>query len=569
MEPAGAPTGSDYLNRSMSSRDETQLPAIVVAGSDDDLGVAKSDIGRRYGSDYDVRCWCDPQQAVDDLRNLRRDGREVALILVGAIAAEQPRLLPEMRSLHPRAKRAALLRWGDVKTWRPVLDALARGDLDHWIFRTESRGDEDFHYALTALLNAWAELRRPSDEVVQIIGDPTSPRAITMRDIFSRYHIPIGFYDAASSEGRRLLADYGLGPSPRLPIVVLRFRADLAPLQDPSDREIADAFGVEDVTLDGRHTFDLAIVGAGPAGLAAAVSASSEGIDTVVIERQAIGGQAGTTSLIRNYPGFSAGVSGSFLARAMFTQAWGLGARFLFMREVSSFEREEDGALRLVFRDETFLRARSVVFAMGVSYRRLEAPGVEELVGHGVFYTPALSEVRGLEGRPVAVVGGGNSAGQAAMHLSSYASSVTLLVRGPSLARSMSEYLIRALAEARNVNVRFRAEVAGAFGVGRLERITVRDVAGGGEEPLEAAALFVLIGSEPRTEWLEGVVALDRWGFVLVGADAGAAQGFAASVPGVFAAGDVRAGSVKRVASAVGEGAVVITQVHPYLTSPR
>jgi thioredoxin reductase (NADPH) len=552
----------------MSSPDETQLPAIVVAGSDDDLGVAKSEIGRRYGSDYDVRCWSDPQQAVDDLRNLRRDGREVALILVGAIAAEQPRLLPEMRSLHPRAKRAALLRWGDLKAGRPVLDALARGDLDHFTLRPGSRGDVYFHHALTALLNAWAELRRPSYEVVQIIGDPTSPRSIALRDVLSRYHVPFGFYDATSSEGRMLLADYGLGPSPRLPIVSLRFRADLAPLQDPSDREIADAFGV-DVTLDGRHTFDLAIVGAGPAGLAAAVSASSERIDTVVIERQAIGGQAGTTSLIRNYPGFSAGVSGSFLANAMFTQAWGLGARFLFMREVSSFEREEDGALRLVFRDGMFLRARSVLFAMGVSYRRLEAPGVEELVGRGVFYTPALSEVRGLEGRPVAVVGGGNSAGQAAMHLSSYASSVTLLVRGPSLAQSMSEYLIRALAEARNVTVRFRAEVAGAFGAGRLERITVRDVAGGGEEPLEAAALFVLIGSEPRTEWLEGVVALDRWGFVLVGADAGATQGFAASVPGVFAAGDVRAGSVKRVASAVGEGAVVISQVHAHLASPR
>lgn len=247
------------------------------------------------------------------------------------------------------------------------------------------------------------------------------------------------------------------------------------------------------VTLDGGHTFDLAIVGAGPAGLAAAVYASSEGLDTVVVERQAMGGQAGTISLIRNYPGFVAGVSGTYLANAMYRQARGLGARFLFTREVSRLEREADGALRLMFRDGTSLRARSVVLAMGVSYRRLEAPGVEELLGRGVFYTPALSETQGLEGRPVAVVGGGNSAGQAAMHLSSYASSVTLLVRGRSLAPSMSEYLIRAIAEAPNVTVRLRAEVARAFGAERLERITVRDLAVGGEETLDAAAPFVLI----------------------------------------------------------------------------
>jgi thioredoxin reductase (NADPH) len=550
----------------MAPRPEAKLPAIVVAGSNDDLGMARADIERRYGSDYDVRSWPDPQQATHDLRELRQDERDVALILMGVIAGDQSRLLAEMRALHPQAKRAALVRWGDMKAARPILDALARGDLDHWIIRPGSRGDEEFHLAIAGLLNAWAELRRPGYEAIQVVADPSSIRAVALRDLLNRNHIPFGFYDAASSEGRALLARHALDPSPRLPVVVLQFREDLAPLQDPSDSEIADAFGVN-VTVDGRHTFDLAIVGAGPAGLAAAVYASSEGLDAVVIERQSMGGQAGTTSLIRNYPGFTAGVSGTYLANAMYRQARSLGARFLFAHEVSRFEREPEGALRIAFRGGTSLRARSIVLAMGVAYRRLGAPGVEELVGRGVFYTPALSEAQGFQGRPVVVVGGGNSAGQAAMHLSSFASSVTLLVRGASLAPSMSRYLIRALAEAPNVTVRFRTEVAEASGAERLQRVVARDLAGGGEETLDAAALFVLIGSEPRTEWLDGIVARDRWGFVLVGAEAGAPQSLAASVRGVFAAGDVRAGSVKRVASAVGEGAVVISQVQAHLTS--
>ena len=394
-----------------------------------------------------------------------------------------------------------------------------------------------------------------------------SARAAEIRDRMNRNHVPFGSYEADDAAGRELLRRLGLDArTTRFPVVVLRFRSDLLPLQDPSDEELGEAFGVNAAIEPGR-VFDVAIVGGGPAGLAAAVYAASEGLATLVIERQAVGGQAGTTSLIRNYPGFPSGVSGARLASTMYQQAWGLGAEFVFMREVEALRRSDDGVLLLDLSGDSTVRASTVILATGVTYRRLEASGVDNLVGRGVYYSPAVTEAAGLRDQPVAVVGGGNSAGQAAVHLSGYASSVTLIVRGSSLARGMSEYLIRAIDAAPNVTVRYKTEVVAAVGASELESIVVRDVGTDAEEQLEVHGLFVLIGSQPHTDWLPESVKRDEWGFVTTGRDAGMdiAGPAESTLAGVFAVGDVRRGSIKRVASAVGEGAVVISHVHAYL----
>jgi thioredoxin reductase (NADPH) len=353
--------------------------------------------------------------------------------------------------------------------------------------------------------------------------------------------------------------------------VVLVFTAEPTVLADPTDLEIADAFGLM-TPVSPDELYDVIIVGAGPSGLAAAVYAASEGLRTLVAEQQAVGGQAGTSSMIRNYPGYSQGISGSKLAFRAFQQAWTFGAEFQFMR--SAVGIEADGDHRLVaFDDGSRARGRSVVISTGVTYRRLDVDTLEDLLGRGVFYGAAVSEAPSMEGQTVFVVGGGNSAGQAAMHLSDYARHVTVLVRGEALSTSMSDYLIRQLDEARNVDVRTRAAVVGGGGDGFLDHLVIRDLDSGEEVRHEAAGLFLLIGSQPHTEWLEGSVVRDEWGFVVTGDDL--ADGdwpeerspalVETSIPGVFAVGDVRRGSVKRVASAVGEGAIAIQLLHRYL----
>jgi len=346
-------------------------------------------------------------------------------------------------------------------------------------------------------------------------------------------------------------------------------------LEDPDDLEIADAFGLL-TPLDDQAVYDLVVAGSGPAGLGASVYAASEGLDTLVLEPEAIGGQAGTSSLIRNYPGFPTGISGNRLAFHAYQQAWSFGSTFHFMRSAQGI-CPEDGRIRITLSDGATVRTRTVVVATGASWRRIGVPELEALTGRGVFYGAAVSEAPAMRGRQVFVVGGGNSAGQAAVHLSRYADRVTVLVRRASLAETMSDYLIRELEALPNIDIRPRSQVVAGSGSDFLETITVRDL-DTGEETVEPGVLFVLIGSEPRTEWLGGALARDRWGFLLTGADLlteervrpawpldRAPALLETSLPGVFAAGDVRAGSVKRVASAVGEGALAITRVHAHL----
>jgi thioredoxin reductase (NADPH) len=428
---------------------------------------------------------------------------------------------------------------------------------------------------VTEILEDWTIRRGGSFHALRMIGDHWSPRTQYLRDTFTRNRIPVGFFDADSDEGRSILASMRL-TEPKLPVVQVRFRPGVPPLQDPTDLDIAEAFGLF-ASVDPDVVHDVVVVGSGPAGLGASVYAASEGLQTLVLEPEAVGGQAGTSSRIRNYFGFPTGISGNRLAFSAFQQAWSFGSEFCYGRWAQSLT-SANRLHRLTLTDGATVTSKAVIVATGASWRRLGVPALEALVGRGVFYGAAVSEAPAMRGRHVFVVGGGNSAGQAAVYLSRYADRVTVLIRRPSLAETMSEYLIRELEALPNVDIRPRAQVVGGTGTEFLESITVRDL-DTGAETVETGVLFLLIGSEPRTEWLAGTLARDRWGFLLTGS-ALQADGvepawpldrapalLETSLPGVFAAGDVRHGSVKRVASAVGEGALAVTLVHAYLAS--
>ena len=482
-------------------------------------------------------------------------------------------LVAGLRDAYPAARRGVVVSWGDFGRADEVFAAVADGSIEYFLIRPEQARDEEFHRSLTEILEEWSLARGGGFEAVRLVGDPASLRVHELRDTFNRNHIPLGYHEPDSAVGRTMIDR--VGPDARLPLISLRFTPQPTVLQDPTDIEIADAFGLT-LRLDPDQVRDVVVIGAGPAGLAAAVYGASEGLDTLVVEQQAVGGQAGTSSLIRNYPGFPRGISGARLAFSAFHQAWMFGATFLFMRSVVSLRSEGDVHV-LGMSDGTSVRSRTVVIAQGVTYRRLGVPELEELRGNGVFYGAAVTEAPQLQGCSVVVVGGGNSAGQAAVHLARFAGDVTVLVRGDGLAATMSDYLVREIDATATIHVESGVEVVGGGGAGRLERLVLRDRRTGAERERPADALFVLIGSEPRTEWLDGAVERDDWGFVVTGADLaggfGPATGHAdrmpgpleTSVPGVFAVGDVRRGSVKRVATGVGEGALAIPLVHRYL----
>ncbi len=561
-------------------RDDTaraQAAIVIVCREPGAREILNRELAKRYGADYQIVVCDRPAELETRMQDLLEVGLPVALVLAG-VDAQDPdgiEVLAGIRDIDPTTLRVAAVRWGDWESVRCIFDAITLGKIDHWVTRPVQIPAEEFHRSITEFLREWSSRRGGGFEAVWVIGEQWSARSQELRDLFSRHRVPAGFYDATSDRAQQMLRELGL-EWPELPVVALRFGAEGSTLVDPSNLEIADAFGLM-TPIPAEQVFDVAVVGAGPAGLAAAVYASSEGLGTVVVEHEAIGGQAGTSSMIRNYPGFSQGVSGSKLAQETWQQAWTFGATFLFMRQVEGLSRK-DNYYRLRLSDGDVLTSRTVVITTGATYRRLGIPRLERLQGRGVFYGAAASEAPAMRGRNVFVVGGGNSAGQTALHMAKWARRVTVLVRGESLADSMSDYLIREIDATPNVDVSHRVQVADGTGTAHLESLLLQDTVSGTLRSVPADALFVLIGSQPRTEWLGEGVARDQWGFILTGSDLlGATEGrwplarppqpLETSLPGVFAAGDVRRGSVKRVASAVGDGADTIPLVHRYLAT--
>ena len=547
-------------------------PVVLLADGSQTRGRVEEELCKRYGADYRVITTGSAQEALEALAKLRDGQSQVSLVLAGQWLqdATGTELLARVRQLDPAARRVLLITWGDQASMTAVVQATVLGNLDAYVVRPGTPPDEVFHRSVTEQLGEWARSNLPGIEVVRVVGEEWASRSHELRELLGRNGVPFSFYPADSPEGQRLLEQ---GPGKALPTVVM---FDGRVLADPSNAEVAEALGV--LTKPGRGRYDVTVIGAGPAS-AAAVYGASEGLSTVVVEPEAIGGQAGTSSLIRNYLGFPSGVSGGDLAVRAYTQAWSFGAEYVYGNPATSL-RPEGSELVVTVADGTEVRSRAVVVASGMAYRRLGIPALDALTGAGVFYGAAASEAKAVQGSEVFVVGGANSAGQAAVHLAKYAAQVTLLVRGRSLADSMSEYLIREIDAAPNIAVRCRVAVTGGAGQNRLESLTLTDLESSAAETVGAAALFVLIGAEPRTQWLPATVRRDQSGFVITGTDLlddGRPAGdwplrrlpmfLESSVPGVFAVGDVRYGSVKRVASAVGEGSTAIRLVHDYLRS--
>ena len=531
-----------------------------------------AELHKRYRADYAVVAGATVDEVAAELASV--PDRRVALVL-GAYSSREPQGLEAIAQVsvgYPQALRAAVVRWGELDIAEAMFAAVTAGQLDAWVFRPQTAGDEEFHLGVTELLDEWASRNGAAYEAVQLIGERWSARSTELRDMFIRNHVPTGFYDANLPAGRDLLDSLGL-VDPELPVVVLRFRPNRPVLTNPNAIEIAAAFGLLD-SLEHEPPFDVAVIGAGPAGLSAAVYAASEGLRTVVLEPLAMGGQAGTSSLIRNYLGFPRGISGGRLAANAYQQAWSFGATFLWSRSVANIRSEGDLRV-LALSDGSSVRSRTVVVATGAEWRRLGVDSLEALQGRGVFYGAAVSEARAMTGKEVFVLGGGNSAGQAAVYLARFARQVTILVRRTSLAETMSTYLRTEIANTANIGVRTRVAVVDGAGTGTLEALVLEDLDSGTRETVPADALFAMIGSVPQTDYVAEQVRRDRWGFILTGSDltgdaAERHEGraplmFETSLPGVFAIGDVRHGSVKRVASAVGAGAMVVAMVHEYL----
>jgi thioredoxin reductase (NADPH) len=543
----------------------------VLIAVDEDAGVMRDverELRDRYARHYRVACMRSPREVLARLEELAAEGEQVALVLAGQRLSGMTgsELLDQARHLHPHAKRGLLMAWdslGDRAAGEAIFDSIARGWIDHYVVRPAEPSDEVFHQAISSLLLEWAEARRASPHTIRVVGESWSGRAYELRHLLGRCAFPHSFCLADSSDGRALVAEGRQGA--KLPIVVF---PDGTLLSDPSNADLARAAG-SPVNPERMH-FDLVIVGAGPAGLSAAVYGASEGFSTLVVDEGGVGGQATSSPLIRNYLGFPRGVSGRRLALQAYEQAWVFGANFAFMQKVTDLRREPDGIF-VTLSGSGRVRTRAVLLATGVSYRRLGITAIEALNGAGVFYGGPASEAPAVAGRDVYVLGGANSAGQAALHLARYARRVTLVVRAQSLGAGMSHYLVRQVKATPNVQVRLGTEIVGGGGDGWLEHLVLADRLGGGEETVDADALFLMIGGHPHTQWLPSEVERDDQGFVLTGTDlpddrtwplARSPFLLETSMPGVFAAGDVRHGSAKRVASAVGEGSVAVQLLH-------
>ncbi len=533
------------------------------------------ELSRRYSADYDVSAPGDVDATFRELRDSAATSVPVALVLSDDLTEHERHgsVFGFARALFPDVRRGLVIEWGSwahQRTADTVLTALASTSADCYVVLPRRSPDEYFHRVITELLQAVSRASEAHTPDAVIVGPLSSPRVHEITRYLTRAGIRNRISTPDSPDGTRILT--ARREEPLRPVVEVT-GGDV--LVNPSNAELADAFGLT-TSVPAGTTVDVAVVGAGPGGLAAAVYAASEGLHTLVLERESIGGQAGSSSLIRNYLGFSSGVSGADLSDRAYQQAWAFGARFAHTRAATGMSIDTDG-FRLTIDSGDEVRARSVILATGVSYRRLNVPGLDDYVGTSVFYGATAVEAKAQTGRDVLVVGGGNSAGQAALHLARYAASVSLVVRGPTLAASMSSYLIDQLAAA-GVGILTERKVVGGHGTDDgLAAIVLRHRGTGEETLVPASALFITIGAAPHTNWVDERVLRDQWGYVFTGNDMVQEGGRRAwqrerppaplesSVPGFFAVGDVRRGSVKRVASAVGEGSVVVSSVHSFL----
>jgi thioredoxin reductase (NADPH) len=544
---------------------------LVVDDDPDDLGRITQELFSRYAGHYDIICESSPEQTKQHLRQMLGEGRQIALALIdqwlpGTTGAQ---FLAELKHLSPHTRRGLLVEWGawgEEATADAIVRAMTFGHIDYYVLKPWRSPDELFHRTVTVFLHEWSRTQPLARPQIAVVGDTWAKRSQEVRELLTRFRIDYAFYAADSEEGKRNLGRAG-ATADRLPVVVMLNGETHV---DPSNSELAEAFGVR-TSLDDDVDFDLAVVGAGPAGLGAAVYGSSEGLRTLVVEREVIGGQAGSSSLIRNYLGFAKGVSGTELAQQAFQQAWVFGTTFLMTRAVTGIRSKGDRFVISLSNGEE-ASSKAVVLAMGVSYRRLDVPGLDDFIGAGVFYGASAVEEQSMQGRHALVVGGGNSAGQAALHLAAHADQVTIVIRKDSLALSMSDYLIKEIDSSPKIKVQTLSHVVAVEGEGWLERVTLSK----GEDEMEtidAEAMFIFIGAHPHTEWLPDDIARDRWGFILTGSDVPKDASERAqdpllletSLPGIFAVGDVRHGSLKRCAAAVAEGSTAIRLVHEHL----
>ena len=551
--------------------DTDRKPILLTV--DDDPGVSRAvarDLRRHYGDAYRVVRTGSGPEALDTLRELKLRGELVAVMLADHRMPEMSGLefLEAAMDLFPRARRALLTAYADTDA---AIQAINVVDLDHYLLKPWDPPEEKLYPVVDALIELWQATDEQPTTRTQVVGHRWSARSFEVRDFLARNSVPYRWLGSDEPEGSRLLAAAGVDAAD-IPLVVTP-EGDY--LIDPSIGELAAKVGLS--TTPATDFYDVVIVGGGPAGLGAAVYAASEGLRTVLVERQATGGQAGQSSRIENYLGFPDGVTGGQLTDRARRQAHKFGAEILTTRDVVGLDTHASSRV-VRFADGGEVVTHAVLLATGIAYRRLALPGADALTGRGVYYGSAITEAPACAGAEVFIVGGANSAGQAAVFLSRHARRVTMLVRADSLEKSMSYYLIRQIGEIPNIEVRLTTEVIAVHGDGHLETITLCDRTAGTEDTVPAGHLFVFIGAEPRTDWLDGVVERDAKGFVFTGpdllVDGNRPRGWEldrdpyfleASAPGVFAAGDVRANSVKRVASAVGEGAMAIQLIHAYL----
>ena len=554
-----------------STRAPTPRPCLLTVDDDPDVSRAVArDLRRRYGESYRIIRAESGAQALEALSELKLRGEQVAVLLADFRMPQMSGLefLEAAMDLFPAARRVLLTAYADTSA---AIDAINVVDLDYYLLKPWDPPEEKLYPVLDDQLEAWRASDHRRVPEVKLVGHRWSARSSEVREFLARNQIPYRWYPVDSPEAARLLTAAGADDH-ELPLVVT---ADGTALVAPTDGELATRIGLP--TIPAQDFYDLIVIGGGPAGLGSAVYGASEGLRTVLIERTATGGQAGQSSRIENYLGFPDGLSGADLTTRARRQALKFGAELITTREAGALEI--NGSARTVrFTDGASVSAHAVILATGVSYRLLPAAGIDGFIGRGVYYGSALTEVGNCAAQDVFIVGGANSAGQAALNLAGTARSVTLVIRGNSLERGMSYYLVQRIEAAANISVRICSEVVAAGGDDHLERITLRDNASETEETVETGFVFVFIGAAPRTDWLDGAVHRDDHGFVLAGPDLAADGSSPAgwnldrppfhletNVPGVFVAGDVRSESAKRVASAVGEGAMAVMFVHRYL----